>query len=453
MRAMLTVRRGAAQVAGSLALVLALSCPLVSQGQFMEPGSLPDIDEEVQAAMIDSIITVLDSSYVMVDEGARMIRHLREGWANGQWRDLRDPVEFARRINQEMHSVYDDGHLGLAIFPPIDPDQEEEDDPRDHERRLERMRKGNYGFEKIEIMPGNIGYLKLNQFANTDYGGETAVAAMNFVANSDALIIDLRQNGGGSASMIQLLAGYLLAEQEHLINWYQRAEERTVQSYSQAYVPGRRMPETPLYILTSGSTFSAAEEFTFDMKNLERATVVGDTTGGGGNTVASYAFDFEDFILGMRASFGAATDPRTGEGWEGVGIPPHIPVESAKALDKAYQMILGDLLEEAGPEERFDLEWAMQDLTSRLEPVTLESDEMNEYVGTYGPRRIFMDGDQLFYQRDDRPRHRLLPMAKDLFRVGDLTFFRLEFERNDGGDITGLIGLYDNGRREPHARE
>lgn len=440
-----------------LAMAIALGgwlAPASAQVRMMPPGSLPEIDEDTQAAIIDSLITVLDSTYVMADEGAQMVEHLSAGWAEGKWRDLTDPSEFVSQLDREIHGVYDDGHLGLVVMPPRDPNEEaEEFDPRDNDEFFEGQRRKNYGFMKAEILAGNVGYLRLDQFADTGRGGATGVAAMNFLANADALIIDLRGNGGGSASMIQLLAGYLLEDSEHLINWYVRARDETVQSWSQAYVPGIRIPDTPLYILTSGRTFSAAEEFTFDMKNLERATIVGETTGGGGNTVASYAFAFENFQVGMRASWGAATDPRSGEGWEGVGVEPHIAVEADLALDTSHRHAVDQLIEEAPSEDRFDLEWAKQDLMARFEPVTLDREELKAYVGDYGPRHIYFEGDQLTYRRESRPPMPLLPMATDLFRVGDISYFRLRFERGDNGDVTGLVGMYDNGREDVNPRD
>jgi len=428
--------------------------PASGQVRMMPPGSLPEINEDTQAAIIDSMITVLDSTYVMADEGAQMVEHLRRGWAEGQWRELTDPAEFVAQLNREIHGVYDDGHLGVGVMPPRDPNEvEEEFDPRDNDEFFEGQRRRNYGFQKAEILAGNVGYLRLDQFADTGRGGATGAAAMNFLANTDVLIIDLRGNGGGSASMIQLLAGYLLAESEHLINWYVRARDETVQSWSQGYVPGNRSTDTPLYILTSGRIFSAAEEFTFDMKNLERATIVGETTGGGGNTVASYAFDFGNFQVGMRASWGAATDPRTGEGWEGVGIEPHIAVAADLALDAAHRHALDLLIEQTPDEDRFDLEWAKQDLMAKLEPVTLDRQGLEAFVGDYGPRHIYFEGDQLTYRRDSRPPMPITPMTTDIFRVGDLPYFRLRFERGDNGDVTGLVGMYDNGREEANPRD
>lgn len=441
-----------------LFVMASLLAPAGAQMRTLQPGSLPLIGEAVQAAIIDSVVTVLDSSYVMAEEGARMVAHLRERWNEGAWRDVRDPVAFADTLDRAMHEVYDDGHLGLMVLPPADAGSEEEGPVRDLDAYRERMRRTNFGFEKLEILPGNVGYLRLNAFPGTEFAGDIAVAAMQFLANADAVILDLRGNGGGSAGMIQLLAGYLLSEQEHLIDWYIRATDTTKQSHSAAYVPGRRLPDTPLYILTSGRTFSAAEEFAFDMKNLERATLVGETTGGGGNTVASYMADFGDFRLVMRASWGAARDPRTGEGWEGTGVTPHMAVPAADALDAAHLAILESFMAEAGSAGAVDsdrkraLEWAWADVQSRLDPVELGPQALAAYAGTYGPRKIWVADGRLHYQREDRPASVLEPMAADLFRVVGLDFFRLRFERDEGGRITGLTGLYDNGHTDHHER-
>ncbi len=453
MRSMTGVLRPAAIAAFLLSNTFAVSVA-AAQSPFAGEGELAPIGEPTQAAIVDSVAAVLDTAYVMADVAERMVNHLRARWSEGAWRELTDPALFVRRLDIELHEVYNDFHLGLAAMHPGDPGAEEGgQDPRDSEAFKERLRRTNYGFRKAEILPGNIGYLELNGFVDTDLAGDTGVAAMNFLANCDALIIDLRRNGGGSASMIQLLTGYLLSGQEHLVNWYVRDTDETKQSWSQAYVPGKRLPDIPVYVLTSRQTGSAAEEFTFDLKNLERATVVGDTTGGGGNTVASYFFDFDGFRVGMRASYGAAMDPRTGEGWEGVGIPPHIAVPEADALTTAQMDILQRRREaETDSTEIFSLDWTLRGLECTLHPVTLSEKELEPFVGTFGPRRIFLEGGVLYYQREDRPRYRLEPMSEDVFRLVDLEYFRLRFGRGADGRVDRVIGMYDDGREDENER-
>jgi hypothetical protein len=276
---------------------------------------------------------------------------------------------------------------------------------------------------------------------------------MNFISNCSAVILDLRNNGGGSAAMIRYICGYLFPEETHLINWDIRAEKKTVQSYSADAVQGRRIVEQPVYILTSRNTFSAAEEFTFDLRNLERATVVGDTTGGGGHTVQGYVFDFDGFRIGCRLPYGRAYNPKNNEGWEGIGVIPHIPVPAEKALETAQADALRKLVEaEKDESAKAAYEWAIADIDSRLHPVEITPKQMRKYVGVFGPRRVFIENGDLWYQREKGPKYRLVLMAKNLFKVGDLDYFRLSFGYDDAGRIVKAIGLYNDGRTDENPK-
>ena len=438
-------------------LFLLLTLIPVTHAQFASPGELPAINTATQAAIVDSITAAIDSIYVLEGPAKRIVAGLKENLANGDYDALIDPAEFARKLYQDAQAINHDGHFRIAALPPLDPavvEAQQDEDPADIERRRRLRRARNYGFKKVEIFPGGLGYLRFDQFAHGDEAFAVAAAAMNFLANCNALILDLRYNGGGSASMIRFICGYLFEENEHLINWDIRAEKRTVQSYSADYVPGRRITDQPVYILTSSNTFSAAEEFTFDLRNLERAIVVGDTTGGGGHTVAGYTFAFDGFRIGIRIPYGRAYNPENNEGWEGVGVIPHIAVPMEQALTVARTDALRKLIETEEDEQIVvGYQWGLTDLESQLNPIELSKKQLNQYVGTYGPRRIFMDKGALYYQRDDRPRYEIQPMGDDLFRVGDLDYFRLTFERNNSGKVIKIIGLYDNGQTDEHERD
>jgi len=418
---------------------------------------LPAIDAATRAAIIDSVTAAIDSIYVLEEPAKRIVAGLRKNLADGKYDDLTDPAEFAQQLHQDAQAINHDGHFGIAAMLPLDPDvvaTEDEEDPADVERRRRLRKARNYGFKKAEILPGGVGYVKFDMFAHGDEAFYAAAAAINFVSNSNAVILDLRNNGGGSASMIRFICGYLFEENAHLINWDIRAENKTVQSYSADYVPGKRITEQPVYILTSDRTFSAAEEFTFDLKNLERATIVGDTTGGGGHTVASYVFDFDGFRVGMRIPYGRAYNPENNEGWEGIGVMPDLVVPTEQALDAAYADALKKLIEAEQDEIIVaGYKWGLTDLESKLNPIELSGKQMKAYVGRYGPRRIFIEDGVLYYQREDRPRYKMEPMGKDLFRVGDLDYFRLSFERDKSGKVVKVIGLYDSGRTDENERD
>jgi len=426
------------------------------RAQPAEPGQLPAMDARTRAAVVDSITAAIDSIYVLERPARDIVAGLKENLADGDYDAITDPAEFAQRLHADCQAIHHDGHFRVYAIPPLDPElvaNRQEEDPDEIARRQRWYRMRNHGFRKAEILPGGVGYVRFDQFPEGEDAFRAATAAMNFVAGCNAVIFDLRNNGGGSAAMIRYLCGYLFAEETHLINWDIRAEDKTVQSYSADHVPGPRVTEQPVYVLTSRQTFSAAEEFTFDLRNLERATVVGDTTGGGGHTVASYAFGFDGFRIGIRLPYGRAYNPETGEGWEGTGVVPDIAVPSEQALEAAHADALRRLIE-SEPDERFQaaFAWSLTDLESRLEPVEISQEQMAQYVGTYGPRRIFVEDGVLYYQREDRPRYELQPMGQDLFRVGDLDYFRVTFERDDEGAVVRITGLYDNGSTDAHVR-
>jgi C-terminal processing protease CtpA/Prc len=197
------------------------------------------------------------------------------------------------------------------------------------------MEHDNCAFEKIEILPNNIGYVKFDGFMDASFCGPTVAAAMGFVAHTDAVIFDLRQNQGGDPEMVALISSYLFERSTHLIDIYDRKENSTRQNWTLSYLPGPRLTKQPVFVLTSKQTFSGAEEFAFDLKNQKRATIVGETTGGGahpvsGHTVANY------FMVGVP--FAKSLDPVTKTNWEGTGVVPDVNVSAADALTTAEKL-------------------------------------------------------------------------------------------------------------------
>jgi C-terminal processing protease CtpA/Prc len=302
------------------------------------------------------------------------------------------------------------------------------------------------------LLEGNVGYVDLRGFHEASGGGATAVAAMNFLAYADAIIFDLRQNGGGSPSMIQLITSYLLDEPTHLNSFYIRKDDTTKQFWTQAWVDGPKMSDALVYVLTSSSTFSGAEEFTYNLKNLKRGTIIGETTGGGAHPVDGRIF--ANLNVGMSLPFGRAVNPITGTNWEGTGVAPDIEVPQEKALDVAHLEALKALLEKADdPDVKHQLDWAIEGKKAQLEPYVPPEGVFKDYVGIYGPRRIWIEDGALYYQRGENPGYGLTPMAADKFMIKSLDYFRIEFVRDDSGEVVKLVGLYDNGRTDAHERD
>jgi C-terminal processing protease CtpA/Prc len=198
---------------------------------------------------------------------------------------------------------------------------------------MERM---NCAFVKVEQLPGNVGYVKFNGFMDPEACGPTASAAMSFVAGTDALIIDLRENGGGDPKMVAFVSSYIFSDSTHLNDLWTRKTNVTEQYWTRPSVPGKHFGgEKPVYVLTSKRTFSGAEEFSYNLKNLKRATIVGETTGGGAHPVNGQRID-EHFVIGVP--FARAINPISKTNWEGTGVEPDVKVPASDALTTAQKL-------------------------------------------------------------------------------------------------------------------
>jgi C-terminal processing protease CtpA/Prc len=199
-------------------------------------------------------------------------------------------------------------------------------------RYRKAMEQKNCTFEKVAILPHNIGYLKLNSFPDPSICQPTAVAAMASLNRADAMIFDLRDNQGGEPDMVALIAAYLFDHPEY---WYNPRESTTRKSWTRSPVPGNRLADKPVYLLTSANTFSGAEQFTYNLKMLKRATLVGETTGGGAHAGVFHRID-DHFGIGIPET--KAINPFSAADWEGGGVEPDVKVKAAAALKTAEEL-------------------------------------------------------------------------------------------------------------------
>ncbi|MEA2762301.1 MAG: retinol-binding protein 3, partial [Gemmatimonadaceae bacterium] len=283
--------------------------------------------------------------YVFPDVAKRMGDSLRARLARKTYDSYSNGMMFAMRINDDLAEIAHDKHMEFEYSAeplPMDPPHHDggpppTPSPQDVARRRRFLDDINCGFVKAEQLPGNIGYLKLNGFTDVEACGATAAAAMTFLAATRGLIIDLRDNGGGRPEMVAYLSSYLFDKRTHLNDLWTRRTDKTEEFWTRDTVPGRRFGgEKPVYVLTSSQTFSGGEEFTYDLKNLKRATIVGETTGGGAHPVSGHRID-EHFTLGVP--FARAINPITHTNWEGVGVTPDVAVPAKDALETAQKLL------------------------------------------------------------------------------------------------------------------
>lgn len=406
-----------------------------------------ELDKETKAAIIDSVRFHLDKTYIFADVAEKMGKALQKNFKKGKYDDLNDMDAFTRKLTEDMEEISHDRHLW--VFPATEEEiriaRQDEPTDDDREMRIARAAYTNFGFERVERLEQNIGYLKFNNFSDAKYGGATAVAAMNFLSNCYAIIIDLRENGGGSPTMVQLISSYFFDEATHLNNFYIRETDTLKQFWTQSHIEGPSLADKPLFILTARRTFSGAEEFTYNMKNLERATIIGETTGGGAHPTTTVVFP--DLGAKMGVPFGRAVNPISMTNWEGTGVEPDIKVPQEDALEVAKYEALKQLYEEAEtPELKERFAWSLNRLNAIREPLDIDEKILKSYVGKYGPRNILLEDGILYYQREERPKFRMYAISETLFCFDEIDYFRIEVVVGDDGEPTMLRGHYDNGR-------
>jgi len=298
------------------------------------------LDAPARAKVIDGAIALLDSFYVFPDVAKRMGDSLRARNTRGAYNSYTTAPSFGVKLNDDVRDLSRDKHMRVSYsmrpIPPR-PATPRPPSPEDSARMRSQMDAMNCGFVKVEQLADNVGYVKFNGFFDVGACGATASAAMNFIAGTRALIVDLRENGGGSPAMVAYISSYLFSTRTHLNDLWERKTGKTEEFWTRDDVPGRKFGgEKPVYVLTSANTFSGAEEFTYNLKSLKRATIIGETTGGGAHPVMGQRID-EHFMIGVP--FARAINPITKTNWEGAGVEPDIKVPAAEALATAQKLL------------------------------------------------------------------------------------------------------------------
>jgi hypothetical protein len=294
-----------------------------------------EIDAATRERVIAGAAARLREHYVFPEIAKKMEQALRRRQQRHEYDAVRDGETFASLLTTHLREVSKDQHLRVNFSAARYPDDFATLTPEQtaHNRRV--TERANCGYEKVELLAGNVGYVKLNTFSTPAWCGPTATAAMNFLAHVDAIIFDLRDNGGGDPAMVAFISTYLFDQPTHLNDIWTRKTGETKQYWTLPSVPGKLLAVVPAFVLTSGRTFSGAEEFTYNLKNLKRATIVGETTGGGAHPARGERID-DRFMISVP--FARAINPITRTNWEGTGVEPDVKVPAADALASAQRL-------------------------------------------------------------------------------------------------------------------
>ncbi|MTV38461.1 S41 family peptidase [Duganella radicis] len=350
------------------AAVMTLCAIAVTTAHAQQPEPLSAADK---AATIDLLAQRLSGKYIYAEEGNKMAAAVRDHLLKGDYEKVATDAEFADLLTAHIQAAHPDKHLSIRHVPNAQPDRPRPSasqglPPEVRQHMTEVGKYLNFSFEKVERLPGNIMYLKFNGFFEASVAGAAATAAMNLAANGSAMIIDLRDNHGGDPRMVAHVASYLLGDKKiHLSDIYYRADNETNSFWSDPAVPGAHFgADKPVYVLTSGGTFSAAEDFTYNLQAIKRITVVGETTGGGAHPIQPFRIN-PNLIAVIPV--GRSINPITKGDWEGSGVKPDIAIAADKALTKANALALRQLLPTINyPEERSILEKKLAELETAL---------------------------------------------------------------------------------------
>lgn len=403
----------------------------------------PAMDNSAKAEVIDSVLNAFMTHYVYPDTAKELNKVIRDKFKKGEYDEIGDLRGLASRLTRDLMGVSGDMHIRVSVMSPDDFSPAIGDTIT--QDKIARKARENFDFKKVEWLPGNIGYIRFDLFDDPVYAGPTAVAAMNFLENCGAIIMDLRNNHGGEEKMVRLLASYFFKEPMQINSLYFTETDSLEQSWTYAYVPGKKMINADLYILTSRNTASGAEAFTYGLKNAGRAKVVGESTAGAAHWADYY--DFPNLQIRAKLPIARPINPVTKTSWEKVGVKPDIDTPASDALKIAYLEAIKGLIEKNPDEDiKLDLKWHLTYAEAQLNPVILTENEMRKYTGTYGRFAILIKEGQLYWRFPDGSDFKITPITPDLFGAEDIDDARIKIVRSKDGNVDGCYPVFKNGR-------
>lgn len=410
-------------LAASLALSLAFASQAVGQVPTLKPRE-----------SVDRIAGAIQSEFYDEAKGAKIAAELRAEAGRGTYDKLTDPRDFAGALTARLRPL--DGHFSVTWSPQADAAPAGPAVRRDPAAFAEQDRRANYGFRAVEVLPGNVGRVDMRYFADftpeDPAARKAADAALATIAGTDAVIFDLRDNGGGSPAMVGYLVGHFVPDGADIYNSFKMRGEPAASEKPTVPITVPRRLNTPLYVLTSARTGSAAESFAYTLQSAGRATIVGEASGGGANPGGprSVGDGLRVFI-----SNGSPTNPITKKNWEGTGVIPDVAVASPQALDRAYALAMTRLMsapmsDAAKAENR----WVLDSL---VDPAPRGPADLAPFAGTYGVYQVSVKDGGLTLRQGRRPETTLKPLDDaGLFFVQGAPLRRVKFE----GDALVTLG-------------
>lgn len=405
-----------------------------------------------RAAVIDSVGKALATYYVLPDTAARMWQRVQQQRLAGVYDTIATAGALAQALTRDLRSVYNDRHLRF-VHDPEEAQRAADTTRREAANTSARDRKLNYFFEKVEILPANIGYVRFTQFADTSAESRKTVrAAMQFVAHAEALIVDLRGNHGGSAAMSSELASYFVAGRAHWSDSYNRLTDQWTENWleNKPEITGGLTLGMPIAVLTNSETFSAGEGLAYTLQNNRGALVVGEPTAGGAHVLrrVGLGHGFVGYVPYIR---GVNVVTRTD--WEGTGVTPTLRTDAASALFKAQELLLTRrLAATTDTTEQRRTTWALNHVRAASVVVVVPRAGLAAYAGRFEEFTFEVRSGALYCINTSRRNKtdRMKPITSTLFEIDGES--QVEFLRDEKGAVSRARLFWNDGWTDVIAR-
>ena len=431
----------------SVAAALVMASTTSSAAEAKTAGRRPVSNQAVavrfeRKSAVDRIIAIIRTQSAFPEIRERVIASLLSGLSTGRYDT--DDHGFASRVTSDLLAASGDKHLYLVYDPTKQATLSKASRPAKDTISApagllaDRFARENHGLVEQKILAGNVRYLNIVAFDWTD--GVSAFAyddALRFLRGGDAVVIDLRENAGGIPDAVRYLLSYFAEPRELIATFYQGTTVTELRTLDR--IPGGRFARTPLYVLTSGRTASAAEAFAYYVSSRGIGEIIGERSAGAGNIKDDFPID-PGFVLSV--SVARSVDPVTLSNWEGVGVAPTVATPASQALAAAHVRALERLSADTRASTNQEFTLALRLARARWQPSQIGTEGLTRYAGTYGDRRIWVEGDRLYWRRGDQTPIRLEPLGDHWFLLGD-TQNQARFAIRDDRSVSVTISRPD----------
>ena len=378
--------------------------------------------------LIDSLTNVLNGHYVFPEKAKSISTYLesqlkKKAYAN----ELQNPQKLVGHLQIDITKIHPDPHMRINYDPGFHVQQYIKPSEEEINQTKKYWKENNYAFTKVEILPGNIGYFTFNVFVDdVESAKPTITSALRFLSNTSAIIIDLRENYGGSPAMVSQIESFFFKEKTHMNDLINRSANDTTFFYADPAKADSLNLLMPVYILTSHNTFSGGEDFSYGMQKANRAIIVGETTGGGAHPQMPFSIG-QGFVISIP--FARSINPVTKTDWEGTGVIPDVEAKASNALLTARELIFkNQMLAAKDEKEKYKSEFYLHTLLLEKETKNPPLSILSQLTGTYPDVTIYLDkGKLLCKNNDDKNVSELKQIDKNLFQIdknAHIAFFK-----------------------------